>query len=200
MKGDPVNEAVERFENEWQRGDRAVARQMAKDYVAERRAELEPILAKFTLEGLVDLVTAYRNAGREEDRIITDMWLLSEYKPQNINGSIQMGAAQVEQIVNAAADIATGQGRQEGWRHGFTSAASGQTEDVWCWALEHGQPEVVLMGWFRRIFTFRHHHDAPVLPEPVRRKRLHRAPVNNLNAAFWRKNSPVSKQGFWRGR
>jgi hypothetical protein len=108
LKGDFVNGDVERFENEWHHGDRTVAKQMAKDYVVAHREELEPILSRFTLEGLVDLVTAYRNAGREEDRIITDMWLLSEYKPQNITGSIQMGAVQMEQIVQAAADIATG--------------------------------------------------------------------------------------------
>ena len=105
-----MNEDVERFEHEWHHGDRTAAKQMAKDYVAAHRAELEPILAKFTLEGLVDLVTSYRRAGREEDRIITDMWLLSEYKPQNITGTIQMGSVQMEQIVQAAADIATGRG------------------------------------------------------------------------------------------
>lgn len=83
---------------------------MAKDYVAANREELSPILSKFTLEGLVDLVSSYRRAGREEDRIITDMWLLSEYEPQNITGSITVGTVQMEQIVQAAADIATGRG------------------------------------------------------------------------------------------
>ena len=103
-----MNREVELFEEEWQHGDRAVAKQMAKDYVEKNRAELEPILSRFTLEGLVDLVTAYRNAGRHEDRIITDMWLLSEYKPQNITGSLQVGTVQMQDIVDAAADIATG--------------------------------------------------------------------------------------------
>ena len=103
-----MNEQVERFENEWRNGNRDAARQMAKDYVAAHREELGPILSKFTLEGLVDLVTSYRRAGREEDRIVADMWLLSEYQPQNITGSITVGTVQMEQIVQAAADIATG--------------------------------------------------------------------------------------------
>ena len=105
-----MNEQVAQFENEWHHGDRTKARQMAKDYVAANREELSPILSKFTLEGLVDLVSSYRRAGREEDRIITDMWLLSEYEPQNITGSITVGTVQMEQIVQAAADIATGRG------------------------------------------------------------------------------------------
>lgn len=105
-----MNEDVARFENEWHHGDRNAARRMAKNYVAAHHDELSPILSKFTLEGLVDLVSSYRRAGREEDRIIADMWLLSEYKPQNITGSITVGTVQMEQIVQAAADIAMGRG------------------------------------------------------------------------------------------
>lgn len=99
---------VARFDNEWKNGDRVAAKAMAKEYVAAHKGELEPILSKFTVEGLVDLVTAYRNAGREEDRIVTDMWLLSEYEPQNISGRLLVGTEQMEQIVSEAEAIAMG--------------------------------------------------------------------------------------------
>ena len=99
---------VARFDNEWKGGDRARAKVMAKEYVAAHKGELEPILSKFTIEGLVDLVTAYRNAGREEDRLVTDMWLLSEYEPQNITGQLLVGAEQMKQIVSEAEAIAMG--------------------------------------------------------------------------------------------
>lgn len=76
------------FDYEWREGDRGKARQIAKDYINRRRDELAPIFSKYTLEGLVDQVTALRNAGRHADRIIVDMWLLSEFEPQNITGEL----------------------------------------------------------------------------------------------------------------
>lgn len=81
---------VEEFEHEWREGDREVARTMARDYFADK-AELVKILKPKTLEQLVAMVDAYRAAGDEENRIITDMWLLSEFSPQIIGGQLSVG-------------------------------------------------------------------------------------------------------------
>ena len=94
-----MKQALAEFHRTWKSGDHEGARVQARAYVARHRAELEPILAPLTLVELVDLVVAYRNAGREEDRIVTDMWLLSEYAPQNITGSLIIGPDQMAKAI-----------------------------------------------------------------------------------------------------
>lgn len=49
-------------------------------------------------------VSALRNEGREEDRIIVDMWLLSEYDPVHVSGSIDLGAAPVDEAIRILAE------------------------------------------------------------------------------------------------
>lgn len=72
------------FDYEWREGSREVAKQIAIDYVNEYRHILEPVLMKLTREQLVAEVEAKRNQKNHADRIIIDMWLLSEYPPQSI--------------------------------------------------------------------------------------------------------------------
>lgn len=98
-----MSEELQAFEHEWRNGDRDVARGMARAYVAANRERLSPELSRYDLPGLVRLVEAYRDAGREDDRIITDMWLLSEYEPQRVVGAISIGgaAAIVDAVVTA---------------------------------------------------------------------------------------------------
>lgn len=78
------------FDYEWRLGHRDKAREIARAYVNARRYELAPILQRYTLEELVREVSALRNAGRHADRIVVDMWLLSEYEPQAIVGVIDV--------------------------------------------------------------------------------------------------------------
>ena len=81
-------ELVATFDKEWKSGDRAKAKEMAKEFVDANRASLAPQLEPYTREELVELVGAYRRAGREADRRIADMWLLSEYAPVRVVGAI----------------------------------------------------------------------------------------------------------------
>jgi len=80
------------FEREWRTGDRAKAKQMARAYVETHRPALTRQLASYTREDLVGLIEQYRATGCAEDRIIADMWLLSEYDPQQISGDLNLGA------------------------------------------------------------------------------------------------------------
>jgi hypothetical protein len=83
-----VEPELVQFDHEWKHGDRGVARGLARAYIGRRRSELAPALEPYSLEDLVQLIDAYRAAGREDDRIIADMWLLTNYDPQRITGTI----------------------------------------------------------------------------------------------------------------
>lgn len=83
-----MNPELQAFKDEWEAGNRWNAVQKAHAYVELHRGEIAPHLERYTREELVDLVSAYRNAGREEDRIVADMWLLTEYDPQRISGIV----------------------------------------------------------------------------------------------------------------
>lgn len=108
-----MDAAIEAFDNEWKTGDRAKAKEMAREYVAANRDGLmENIQVAVravrearlndspSLTDMVDLVTAYRNAGREEDRIVVDMVLLADYQPQKIAGALELSKAIQEVIGN----------------------------------------------------------------------------------------------------
>lgn len=83
------------FDYEWREGDRTKAKEIAKDYINSRRSELTEIFSKYSLDDLVRECEALRIAGRVKDRIIVDMWLMSEYEPQNITGVLNIGSADV---------------------------------------------------------------------------------------------------------
>jgi len=87
-----------RFEHEWQRGDRDLARSIARDWIASAHPRLRELLRQYSLEGLVRLVSAYRAAGQEEDMIIAKMWILVEYPPQNITGQFDIKLPGVRQL------------------------------------------------------------------------------------------------------
>ena len=86
-----MKQAVKAFEKEWREGDRSMAKEMAKAYVADNRAPMSAAFDRLTRDELVGLVTQYRNEGTDEKRLLVDMWLLAEFAPQQITGSIQIG-------------------------------------------------------------------------------------------------------------
>jgi hypothetical protein len=55
---------------------------MAKAYVDSRRNELAPRFSDLDIPALVAMVTHYRNSGDEANRMLVDVWLLSEHQPQ----------------------------------------------------------------------------------------------------------------------
>lgn len=101
---------VEQFIHEWNHGSHDLAREMARSYVDDNRMFLTNMLGQYGLPELVDLVTYYRTDGNEEARATVDMWLLSEFQPQNIVGRIGIGAVQMESVLQAVSDIANGRG------------------------------------------------------------------------------------------
>lgn len=97
-----MNQDLERFEHEWHHGDRGLARDLAKEYVAAHPAVVES-LAAYTLEDIVRLIDQYRELGRESDRIVADMYLLATYPPQMVAGAVAIGggSALVEAVNKA---------------------------------------------------------------------------------------------------
>lgn len=80
-----MREELARFKRTWERGEVAAAREMAREYVDAHWSELRHMEGLGTHE-LVALVTEHRNAGREAERIVTDMWLLARFAPKRITG------------------------------------------------------------------------------------------------------------------
>lgn len=78
------------FEHEWWKGSRDKAKEIAYAYIKENFLRLAPILGELPIEELVKMVSAYREAGREEDRIIVDMWLLTQFGSQPITGELAL--------------------------------------------------------------------------------------------------------------
>lgn len=78
------------FDYEWRAGSRDKAREIAREYVTLRRADLEPILGGKGIEELVALTQDYRTLGLYENRLVVDMWLLAEFEPQQISGELHV--------------------------------------------------------------------------------------------------------------
>ena len=86
----PNPESLGAWKQEWETGDRVVARQLAENYVDTHREELEGRFAHMTLEECVKLVDMYRSAKNTEQRLTVDIWLMSEYPPQRIGGTAEV--------------------------------------------------------------------------------------------------------------
>lgn len=65
--------------------DKETAEQYCRDH-----PELAGHLGSRTLPELVGLVDFYREASQEVNRVITDMWLISNYEPQTIIGTMDI--------------------------------------------------------------------------------------------------------------
>lgn len=88
------NDALFAIDAEWKTGDRARAREMAKEFVAENRDVLAPRFGGMDIPALVAMVSHYRGVGDEANRILVDTWLLSEHQPQVIGGVFNLGGIQ----------------------------------------------------------------------------------------------------------
>ncbi len=86
-----MKRAIAKFDKEWREGDRSMAKEMAKAYVADNRGPMGAAFDRLTRDELVGLVTQYRNEGTDEKRLLVDMWLLAGFEPQQISGSINIG-------------------------------------------------------------------------------------------------------------
>lgn len=82
----PLDPAILEFDYEWREGDRLQAIQIAVSFVNLYRDQLTPLYSKYTLEDLVHEIDELRKCGaeRHHDRLVTDMWILSEYPLQHI--------------------------------------------------------------------------------------------------------------------
>lgn len=84
----PLDPAILEFEYEWREGDRAKAIQIAKDFINLYRTQLSPIYSRYTREDLVHEMDELRKCGasKHHDRLVTDMWILSEYPLGEVTG------------------------------------------------------------------------------------------------------------------
>ena len=85
-----MKQAIADFAKEWREGDRGLAKDMARAYVADNPQQFD-VLKEYSRDELVVLLGDYRDAGRDEEQIVVDMWLLSEFEPQKITGAITIG-------------------------------------------------------------------------------------------------------------
>lgn len=100
---EPLMMELARFEAEWHRGDRNRARQLAVEYIDAYEAALAPLLAEYDLPGLVRLVETYRASGQENNRVLTEMWILARCEPQRIVGQLDIRREQMAQALLDAA-------------------------------------------------------------------------------------------------
>ena len=77
---------LEAFREEWKNGDRAVAKQMAKDHVETHRDAFESRYREIDREELPALVDTYRAQGNHDAVTRIDMWILSELEQKKIGG------------------------------------------------------------------------------------------------------------------
>lgn len=89
---------LEAFDKEWRAGDRDVARELAQAWVDNHRDTLVALLGGYAREGLVQLVSAYRDAGMDEDRIAVDAWLLCEFTKQRVVGVASFGLTELLKV------------------------------------------------------------------------------------------------------
>ena len=90
------------FDKLWKEGNRDEAKDVARRYINDHRHQLAPILESMSLEDIVQMIDSYRAAGKEEDRIIADMWLITQYEPRRIQGAVHLGnpMAAVKEVEN----------------------------------------------------------------------------------------------------
>lgn len=69
---------------------RAEAKAHAEQYCIDNAARLETIYGNLTLPQIVSQIDFYRSQGRFDDVQEADMWLLANFEPQKIGGTMDM--------------------------------------------------------------------------------------------------------------
>jgi hypothetical protein len=75
------------FGERWASGDRGDAAVLASEYL-DTHPEVDAALHGLPLETVVSLIDGYRAAGREDDLLAADAWLLTHFPPQQIVGAL----------------------------------------------------------------------------------------------------------------
>lgn len=82
---------LDEFNEKWaNRATRSEAKEIAQRYI-QKDLELQSLCVPLSLEELVTLVDIARARGDDEQRIKLDMWLLANFEPQRIVGSMRTG-------------------------------------------------------------------------------------------------------------
>lgn len=96
-----MDERLLQFDFEWREGNRTLATDIAVAYVNDHFEQLDELIGHMHVDELVHLVDNYRAAGRIADRIITDMWIIARIPKRHITGTINVGASEVVEAVEA---------------------------------------------------------------------------------------------------
>lgn len=108
---DELSPELADFDLEWFHGNRELAMEMARAYFTpERRANLEPFFRRYTIDGLVALMDAYRERGEKASMVVLEMWIQVEHGPQKIVGHFDARMAG-KQIIDQAIAVV-----QEHWK------------------------------------------------------------------------------------
>ena len=98
-----IDALILQFDHEWRVGSRARARDIAREYINARRLDLTIALGKYSLLELVEQIDLLRPIGRYADIMVIDMWLISEFGPQDIDGYAEVVIPVPEAFVSAFA-------------------------------------------------------------------------------------------------
>jgi len=153
-----VKDEVIAFEYEWRHGSRTKARHLAAAFVAQRGKAIHETchLGWYSREGLVALVDSLREAGREIDRIIADMWLLVHFGPPA--SRLMEGAEPPSLAVDASNEELAAFVRQ--WRRGDRGLAGKQAAAFVAMHVDelHVLERYTLEDLVDLIDRYRHHH------------------------------------------
>lgn len=79
-----------KFNELWATKQRMAAKSLAIDYVLDNK-QLFQRFESLTLEQLVEFIDSVRAVGNVQEQTLADMWLLTQYEPQNIVGTVNIG-------------------------------------------------------------------------------------------------------------
>lgn len=88
-----------RFDHEWREGDRAVARQLAAEYVESRAPELAAMFGALDAEALTRLADRYAEYEQYMDLLVIRCWVLTRIPKRHISGAIAIGPAQMAEAM-----------------------------------------------------------------------------------------------------
>lgn len=87
----PPKYLLEKFQDEWKRGDREVAKREAEELALEY-SNANRVLYGYDLEDTVLLCESYKHYGDMDSATYVEMFQLLEFKPQKITGEMNVGS------------------------------------------------------------------------------------------------------------